>query len=364
MTANKENSVSSNSREETVRIASVAVATPPYRVRQTQAEAFLLKHYSNTLSSKSLAVMRRVFAHPSVSYRHLAVEDIECLVNEHPDSRIARFTHWSVDLSSQAIVQALTQAGMTIDAVSGLVVNTCTGYICPGISTYIIEKLGLSDQIRAHDLVGSGCGGAVPNLQMCEDMLKASGDGVVVSVSVEICSATFQMEDDLSLIVSNAIFADGAAASVLWRRPEGLTLVNSGSRYKPRHRDDIRYVYRNGQLHNQLSVSLPEIASKTVAKVVTDLLKPRGLRTEDIKHWVFHPGGEKIINAIRDEIGLSETHLQATRDVLARYGNMSSPTVWFVLRAIMDKGVVASGDWCVMVAFGAGLCAHAYLLKA
>ena len=345
-----------------VHIASTATATPPYTIRQVQAEAFLIKHYSDKLSPKSLAIMHKIFAHPSVQRRHLAVDKLECLFNEHPDSRIDRFTRWAVDLSSQAIVKALTQSKLKVDDVSGLVVNTCTGYICPSISTYLIEKLGFSDQIRAHDLVGSGCGGAVPNLQICKDMLNGADDSVVVSVSVEICSATFQMADDMSLIISNAIFGDGASASVLWRRSEGLELVASASRYDPKSRDHIRYIYKNGQLHNQLSVSLPEIASKTVAGVVMDLLKLKGLKIEDIKHWALHPGGEKVINAVRDKLGLSEAQLQATRNILAEYGNMSSPTVFFVLQKILDKGI-APDDWCVMVAFGAGLCAHAFLLR-
>jgi predicted naringenin-chalcone synthase len=93
-----------------------------------------------------------------------------------------------------------------------------------------------------------------------------------------------------------------------------------------------------------------------------DLLKPRGLRIDDIKHWAFHPGGEKVINAIRNEMGISEARLHVTRDVLSKYGNMSSPTVFFVLREILNNGI-APGDWCMMVAFGAGLCAHAFLLR-
>lgn len=352
-----------NRTNKNVRIASIAVATPPHSINQAQSEAFLTKYYSDKLSSKSLTIMRKIFAHPSISRRHLAVDNLECLVDEDPDSRIARFTQWAVDLSSRAIVQALRQAELPVNDVTGLVVNTCTGYICPGISTYLIEKLGFSRQIRAHDLVGSGCGGAVPNLQMCRDILNGTNSGVVVSVSVEICSTTFQMADDLSLIISNAIFADGASASVLWDRQEGLTLVASANRYDPEHREDIRYIYRNGQLHNQLSIFLPEIASKTVSIVVHDLLHQAGLKIRDIKHWAFHPGGEKVINAIKHELGLSEILMQPTRTILARYGNMSSPTVWFVLREILDKGI-APGDWCVMVAFGAGLCAHACLLRA
>src|SRR3972149_8510331 len=162
---------------EKVYIASIATVTPPYAINQTQAEAFLVKHHSDKLSQKSLAIMHKIFTHPSVQHRHLAVDNLECLVNEHPDSRIARFTQWTVDLSSQAIIKALNQVGLTVDDVSGLVVNTCTGYICPGISTYLIEKLGFSDRIRAHDLVGSGCGGGGADPNISKDMLLGGGGG-------------------------------------------------------------------------------------------------------------------------------------------------------------------------------------------
>lgn len=343
-------------------IASVALASPPYTVDQKESEAFLTEHYSDKLSPRNLAIMQKMFAHPSVLRRHLALESLESLVSEGPDGRIARFTHWAVELSSQAIIEALTRAGLTVDDVEGLVVNTCTGYICPGLSTYLIEKLGLSRRIQAYDLVGGGCGGAIPNLKVGEGILRGGGEGVVLCVSVEICTATFQMGDDLSLIVSNVIFGDGAAAAVLWRKPRGLALVDSVSRYAPEHRDAIRYVYKDGQLHNQLLSSLPRLASRTVAETVTDLLEPRGLGVGDIKHWALHPGGERVINALKREMGLSEEQICVTREVLAEYGNMSSPTVWFALRKILDTGI-APGDWCIMVAFGAGLSAHAFLLK-
>ena len=288
-------------KNESVSIASLGLATPPYSVKQSEAEAFLRNHYSKVLEPRSLSKMVKIFAHPCVLNRYIAVNDLECLVNEDPDTRIDRFTHWAVELSSQAINNALEQAGITTEDVTGLVVNTCTGYICPGISTYLLEKLGFSNNIRMHDLVGSGCGGSIPNFQVCRDMIQGNRDEVVVSVSVEICSATFQMADDLSLIVSNALFADGASAAVLWSRPGALKLVASASRCDTKYREDIRYIYRDGQLHNQLSLQLSEFASKTVSMVVNDLLTPRGLKLEDINHLAFHPGGEKVINAVRDE---------------------------------------------------------------
>jgi predicted naringenin-chalcone synthase len=282
-------------------------------------------------------------------------------VDEDPDSRIARFTAKSIELSAQAATRALAQAHVGVEDVTGIVLNTCTGYVCPGISTYLIERLGLSRSIRAFDLVGSGCGGAVPNLQVAESLVKANGD-VVLSVSVEICSATLQWDNDLSLILSNALFGDGAAAAVVWDRPQGWELVASAGRYVPEQRETIRYVHKHGQLHNQLSLKLPDLVRKAAAAVVADVLKVRGLSISDVKHWALHTGGENIINAVRDEMGIPEEQLRATRKILSEFGNMSSPTVWFVMDEI-QKNCVSPGDWCVMVAYGAGLSAHAYLLR-
>lgn len=343
-------------------IASFAVVPAPYTADQATAEAFMRHHYSDRLTSRSLKLIHTVFSHPSIKKRHFAIEHTKALVDEEPDARIKRFTHWSVELSAWAIQKALAKAGANVSDVTDLVLNTCTGYICPGISTYLIERLGLSRTIRAYDLVGSGCGGAIPNLQMAESLLAKNRDGVVVTASVEICSATFQMDNDISLIISNALFGDGAAAAVLSNRPEGFEMVASAGRYVPEQRDTIRYVHKNGRLYNQLSLKLPQVVSKAAASVVADVLAPWSLAVHDVKHWAVHTGGEKIINAVRDEIGIPDERLQATRTVLAEYGNMSSPTVWFVLDELERQGI-PPGEWCVMLAFGAGLSAHAFLFR-
>lgn len=343
-------------------IASIASAVPPFSIDQAFAAELIRKHFEQKLTPRSLGLIRATFSHPSIQKRHFAVDDASCIMDDSPDQRMARFTEKSIELSAQAVTKALEQAGVGVQDVKGLVVNTCTGYICPGISTYLMERLDLARSIKVYDLVGSGCGGAIPNLQVAESLLKTNGGGIVVSVSVEICSAVFQMDNDLSLILSNALFGDGAAAAVLWNKRAGFELVASAGRYVPEQRDEIRFIHKEGQLHNQLSLKLPELVKKAAAEVVSDVLSSQDLKTADIRHWALHTGGEKIINAVRDEIGIPEERLRATRKILAEYGNMSSPTVWFVLDEIAKDGIDA-GDWCVMVAYGAGLSAHACLLR-
>jgi predicted naringenin-chalcone synthase len=342
------------------RIASLAVASPPRVISQEEAAGALEARYGGTLSRRSLRVMRRLLSHPSIKSRRFAFEEPEEIMGEDPDRRVERFRRWAVELSAEAAGRALADAGLTAREVSTLVVNTCTGYVCPGISTYLVERLGLAASTVSFDLVGSGCGGAIPNLKMAGSL--ANGSGAVLSVSVEVCSATFQMEDDLSLILSNALFADGASAAVLWDRPEGLRVVGFASRLAPEHREAIRYVHKGGALHNKLSSSLPGLIRKPVARVVEAVLAPHTLSVQDIEHWAVHAGGERIIDAARDAIGLSEEQVAPSRRVLSEYGNMSSPTVLFVLREILDSGM-KKGERCVMVSFGAGLSAHAALLE-
>jgi predicted naringenin-chalcone synthase len=343
-------------------IASVAVAAPHFTADQAEVERHLLERYSDGLSSRSRLLLHNLLSHPSIRKRSFAIEDPRTFLSEDPDARISRFTRWAVDLSSEATEKALLQAGASTSEVAAIVVNTCTGYICPGISTYLIEKLGHERHIRVYDLVGSGGGGAIPNLEVAGSLTRGLNGKVVVSVSVEICTATFQMGNDLSLLVSNALFGDGAAAAVLWNRPEGLVLIASSSRYVPEDREAIRYVHKNGHLHNQLSTKLPHLVKKAVAQAVRDVLQQRSLKVKNIRHWALHTGGEKIINTVKAELGLSEEQLGPTRTILAEYGNMSSPTVWFLLDHILARGV-EKGDFCIMVAFGAGLSAHVFLLR-
>jgi predicted naringenin-chalcone synthase len=345
-----------------VRLAAVSTASPPFLADQREIEDFFIQNFSHRLSARSVRLMRKFLAHPSIRERRFALDNPDCFVREDPDGRIERFTRWAVDLSAQSSLHALAKAELTPQDISALVVNTCTSYLCPGLTSYLIERLGLPRGIRAYDLVGSGCGGAVLNLQAGADFLKANGEGAALCVSVEISTATFQMEDDLSLILSNTLFADGAAAAVLWTRPHGLELVGTSSCHQPEDREAIRYIHKKGQLYNQLSPSLPAISSRAVAEAVHRLLAPQGLTVGDIAHWALHGGGHKVINAVGQELGLPEAKLRPTREILARYGNMSSPSVLFSLSEILNTDI-GPRQWCVVASFGAGLSAHALLLR-
>ena len=346
-------------------IKAIGVATPPFVLSQEACDTIMAEYFREELSARSREVLHQVLQHRSIRTRHMAVKDLDELFtvkNENPDRRVARFTEWSIRLSAEALEQALAKAGLSAGDITVLIVNTCTGYLCPGIATYLIEKMGMKRTIPVYDLVGSGCGGAIPNIQLADRIVRSDPAEIVACVSVEISTATFEMDNDVGLLVSNAIFADGAAAAIICSASRGLSLETTASGYYPESREAVRFVHRKGRLHNQLDAQLPKEIRKTVPPFIRSLLAQRDLVPESVRHWALHPGGDRIIGAIQEELKLTEEDLTHTRDILARYGNMSSPTVLFVLDALMNQGL-DNDAWCMMVAYGAGMSIHGYLMR-
>jgi alkylresorcinol/alkylpyrone synthase len=346
-------------------IKAIGVSTPRFTLSQEECDTLMAEYFKEELSARSREVLHQVLQHKSVRSRHMAVSNFDELLavkNEDPDRRVARFTEWAIRLSAEALERALAKAGRKVDSVTALIVNTCTGYICPGIATYLIEKMGMHRTIPVYDLVGSGCGGAIPNIQLADRIVRSDPAAIVACVSVEISTATFEMDNDIGLLVSNAIFGDGAAAALIGSGENGLSLEATASSFHPESRESVRFVHRRGRLCNQLDAQLPKVIRGTVPPFIRSLLSQKGLTPEQVRHWALHPGGDRIIGAIQEELHLTEEDLVHTRDILARYGNMSSPTVLFVLESLMNRGLEKDA-WCMMVAYGAGMSIHGYLLR-
>lgn len=347
-------------------ISGIGTALPEFVLRQEQADELLRQHYSDLLSPRSREVLHQVLLHPSIKTRHVSVDSLEELLtlkNEDPDHRVARFTKWSVDLSCLALERALQSAGVCAREITALIINTCTGYLCPGLSSYVIERMNLSKEIAVYDLVGAGCGGAVPNLKLAEQIVRNDPKQVVACISVEVCSATFEMANDMGLLVSNAIFGDGAAAVIVCARKTGLALEKNASVFYPEYREYVRYIHRQGRLYNQLDPQLPKIMRQTAPGFFKKLLSDNALKVQDIRHWALHPGGDRILSGIVQELQLPDDAAAPSRQVLLRFGNMSSPSVLFVLDSILGNGV-NPGEWILLAAYGAGMSIHAFLLQA
>jgi alkylresorcinol/alkylpyrone synthase len=300
--------------------------------------------------------------------RYFGVDNLEQAQNLSPDELINRFQKFAVSTSAAAAQQALANAGLGNKDIDVLVVNTCTGYLCPGLSSYIAERIGLRSCVKVFDLMGMGCGAAIPNLECAASMVGNGNAQRALSVAVEICSATLFMGSDPDLVISNSIFGDGAAAAIVENSPNGrnkglVRFVDFETGAFPHFREHLRYRNEDGRLRNVLSKRVPVIAATAVTDVATRLLQRNGLSVKEIDWWIVHPGGTVILEQLSKKLGLSDEAFRFSYNVFREYGNMSSPSVLFVLKRVLAEGKPAVGERGLMLAFGAGFTAFAALLE-
>ncbi len=344
----------------------LGTATPPLYV--TQEEAYNCLSTQFTLNPAELSLYRRILLDGKIKGRFLGMESIADAHDMDPDRLLARFLAFGRTTAVAAARRALAEAGVTPAEITGLIVNTCTGYLCPGFSSYLAEDLGLPTSIRLLDLMGMGCGAAIPNLEAASGMLARSGEGPVLSVAVEICSATLYPSHEPELVVSNSIFGDGAAAVVLDiasdDAPNGLArIVDFASGLFPQYREDLRYRTEGGRLRNCLAKRVPVIGARTATEVSSRLLARQGCSRSDIDWWAVHPGGTVVLDQVAKGLEIPQKSLRYSYHVFENYGNMSSPSVLFVLREILDSGQPEPGQKGMLLAFGAGFSAFAALLE-
>lgn len=318
------------------------------------------------LQPRSQGLLRKVLLGDNgISTRTLALDGLQEAFEMDPDSLQQRFERHAPALAEQAAHTALSEARLQSAQIDAVVVSTCTGYICPGLSSYVAERLGLPVGVRAFDLVGQGCGAALPNASLAKALLSDGQAEHVLCVCVEVCSAAMYLDDDPGVLISACLFGDGAAAAV-WsnRAPAGRRLirwVDSEARLTPANREALRFEHNAGRLRNILRPNVPEVAAEELQSVLSKLLPKKEIGFADISTWILHAGGRNVLNAIAAELQLNTEQLSRSAAILDRYGNLSSPFVYFVLQRAL-RNEAEAGWWCFS-SFGAGFSCQAALLE-
>ena len=348
-------------------ISGLGTATPATRYMQTQCwDALVASDHLETLTSRSQAILRKVLrGNNGICSRYLAFNDLQEAFELDPDALDARFAKHAPAVAAEAGRRAIADAGITTADIDAVVISTCTGYLCPGLTSYVTELLGLKTDILGLDLVGQGCGAALPNMRTAEALLAASRAGHVLSICVEICSAAMYLDDDPGVLISACLFGDGAGAAVLTADPiagrRRIRWQSAGTLLNVAERDELRFEKRRGMLRNVLTAAVPALAAVQVDTVLTDGLTRGSLARGDISAWILHAGGREILAAIRERLQLTEDDTRWSADVLREYGNVSSPCVYFVLQAALRAQ--APGGYWWMSSFGAGFSCHGALLE-
>ena len=300
-----------------------------------------------------------------IDSRFLSVDRLDDVFVIDPNTLHARFLKHAPVLATQAAERALVNAGLQACDMDAVVVSTCTGYLCPGLSGYVVEGLGLRRNVLAFDLVGQGCAAALPNLQLGQALLASGSCQHVLSICVEVSSAAMYLDNDAGVLISACLFGDGAGAAVLSRQSNPalrqIKWLDSASLMDPSKRPALMFEQRDGMLRNILTRTVPQLASVYALKVLEAVLGRNEVNVSDVKAWILHAGGRDVLQSVEREIGLLPGALRYSAAILREYGNLSSAFVYFVMQeALADDA--PSGYWWLS-SFGAGFSCHGALLE-
>jgi alkylresorcinol/alkylpyrone synthase len=348
-----------------MRISSAATALPPHYYPQHILVDRFRKYWGHRL--ERFSVLEKLHAATQVDGRYLALP-----LESYP---IATFgeanNHWintALDLGQQTVSSAMTAAGVQPEDIGAFFFVSVTGVASPSIEGRLINKMGLSQRMKRIPIFGLGCVAGAAGIARAADYVKAYPKEACLLLSVELCSLTIQ-QDDLSAanLVSSGLFGDGAAAVVVsgaeCGNHSGPEIVATRSTFYPNTEDTMGWDITEKGFRIILSRDVPEVIQKNLGRDADGFLSDHGLQRSDIKNWVIHTGGPKVLDSTEAALGLPKGALDLSRQCLRRTGNLSSASVLFVLEETMKNQRPEPGTLGILAAMGPGFCSELVLLK-
>ncbi len=282
-------------------------------------------------------------------------------------ARMEKYEEHSLTLAMESCQAALAHADQDVSEITHLVTVSCSGFYAPGFDIGLIQELGLSPETTRTHVGFMGCHGSFNALRVAKSYVEADPKAVVLVCSVELCSLHHHYGWQTDKVIANALFADGSAAVVCRAAPEGQAplqskykLIRNGTYLMPDTKGAMSWRIGDHGFEMTLSQKVPSLIEKNLGPWMTGFLAKEGLTIEDIQGWAIHPGGPRILDSCLTSLSLSSDDVAPAREILAKYGNMSSATVLFLLNRIQEEPrrgpVVALG-------FGPGLTIEAMLLN-
>lgn len=360
-------------------ITAIGTANPSYRFEQSALADFMVK--AMQLDEADSRKLKTIFRASGIEHRHSVLDDYGkssdySFFSNSPDfepfpstdSRLNRFRAHALNLSVSA-VESMNRSIPDFNAteVTHLIVVCCTGMYAPGLDIELVEKLTLRSTVQRTCITFMGCYAAFNALKVADAFCCKDRDAKVLIVCTELCSLHFQKSISDDNFLANALFADGSAAVLVQAKPAGKVSLNLEAFYNdlaPEGTNDMAWNIGNAGFEMRLSSYVPDIIKKGIGALTDKLLQKISRPLSDVQHFAIHPGGKKILVAIEEALKLKRGQTVAAFDVLRRYGNMSSPTVLFVLMEIFQKLTAADdGSRILSFAFGPGLTLESMLLK-
>jgi predicted naringenin-chalcone synthase len=251
--------------------------------------------------------------------------------------------------------------------ITHLVTVSCTGFFNPGPDYAIIEGLNLNKNVQRYNIGFMGCHAAFPALRLANSICRAEPGATVLVVSVELCTLHIQLKDDLDSILGGALFADGGAGAIISaKKPASgqcvLELRNFESTLIPDSCNEMAWMIGDTGFEMTLSQYIPKIIQSNIRDIIEPILERQDTTIADIDHWAVHPGGKAILDRIEESLGI-EGKCEISRAILRQFGNMSSATILFVLKQLLENTNTDRNESVLAVAFGPGLTIELAMLE-
>jgi alkylresorcinol/alkylpyrone synthase len=345
------------------RVAWVSTAVPEHRA--TQGEA--LKRAQEIFSGAG--ALQRYFAlyhRCGVETRYLCQPLTAYGRGETFRERNLEYLSSGLRLSEVAVREVLERTGTAASDVGTFLFVTTTGLATPSLDSLLVQRMGLNPQVKRLPLFGIGCAGGSAALARALDLLKAPGEQNVLVLSVELCSQTFVPTDHSPTnLVGTALFGDGVAAALVRRHPveQGPRIVDSFARLFPGTEQVMGWEFANDGMRLILSKEVPHIVGTVVREAVVEFLGRHGLTPQEVPYHLVHPGGRKVLEAYQRSLEIPAESVRWSKDFLREYGNLSSASVLFILKAVMERGRPNPGDHGLMISVGPGFGVEMVLLR-
>lgn len=280
-------------------------------------------------------------------------------------TRMELYRKEAIKLAANAVKDCITES--QYESVTHLITVSCTGMYAPGIDLDLVEHLGLNSTTKRTCINYMGCYAAFNALKIADNICRSDQDAKVLIVCVELCTIHYQKSKDWDHLLSNAIFSDGAAAVLM----ENTSSTNVGLCPEVFHCDivfqgkrDMAWQISNFGFEMTLSSYVPSMIEGGISKLTYGALQKANINMDEISFFAIHPGGKKIIEAVEDALDIPKDKTSHSHMVLREYGNMSSPSILFVLKKILDRGIDLQGKKIMAFAFGPGLTIESVVLSA
>ena len=364
----------------TVYLHKIVTAVPEKFYTQEFALDFLLK-LTEGESEKKRNLLKKLYKGTQIRKRHTVIDDYDKDPSEYtfypknptlkPEPTTAQRNDLYIEEAKRLTLKAARQLfeetpEFDKGKITHVITVSCTGFVAPGLDFFLVRDLGLNPTIHRTNIGFMGCQGAFPAMKLARDFCLADPEARVLVVNVELCSVHIQQREELDIVVSNAIFADGISAALISAHKDDVngskyTLEKFATSFASNTENDMAWRIGDHGFLMKLSVYVPDIVKENIKPLMDGLFESSGIKQDEIDIWAIHPGGKAILEKAEEALGLTKEDLDSSYRIMQEYGNMSSTTIMFVLADILNdpkkKGKVFSA------AFGPGITVEVGLME-